>query len=198
MDQFVAQYLDDALRFAAKLTGRYVEQDSPEGASALFGLVEAARRYDPAKGSPSAIIFQYVRKHVFRDIEQGRKVAGSIHCKTCKGSGGREHDYDTGITSPECADCGGTGNRNSGTPGLEHVSVAAPDAPVVDEADTATSQAARLLAGLDERSRDILTRRYIDGLSQVQVAADLGISRAYVGKIERAALARCQSAVKGA
>lgn len=190
MDQFVTQYLALALRFAAKLTGRYVEQDSPEGASALYGLFEAGRRYDATLGTPEAILYQYVRKHVYRDLEQNVKVTGSVRCKTCKGSGGREYDYELGLTSPECPSCAGTGNRNSGTPGLDHLSTA--DVPVEDEADGAAHRAAAILKGLDPRERDILTRRYIGGLSQVRIAADLGISRAYVGKIERAALARCQ------
>lgn len=67
---------DLALRLASSFVGGFVAPDSEQGASALFGLVEAARNFDPAKGEFAACLYLYVRKYVYSD-QQNRMPLGA-------------------------------------------------------------------------------------------------------------------------
>jgi RNA polymerase sigma-B factor len=51
---------------------------------------------------------------------------------------------------------------------------------------------------LDERERKVLHLRFYSGLTQSQIALDLGISQMHVSRIIRAALERLRSAIPGA
>lgn len=54
------------------------------------------------------------------------------------------------------------------------------------------------LAGLDDRKRRILERRYWDGWTQQEVAVELGVSQMHVSRLERAALVEMQRALQPA
>ena len=45
------------------------------------------------------------------------------------------------------------------------------------------------VAHLTERQRSILTMRYFQGLTQMEVSAEIGISQAQVSRLEKAAVA---------
>jgi len=175
---FVLQYLALALKIASKILGEWVDADSDKGASAYFGLVEAAQKFDADKGTPESCIWLYVRKRVLRDLQSFTRTSKSRACKACKGK-------DT-----LCSACGGTGRQVvtlnlAGNPGRWDAN--SEDAEQVDS----------LLDRLDERSREILNQRYLGKRTQAQVAKALGISRPYVQKLEKLALASLRRAGKG-
>lgn len=176
---FIAQYLDLALRVAATVLGKFISPDSDEGASAYFGLVEAAQKFDADKGTPEACIWLYVRKRVLRDLASFTRTSKSRSCKVCKGK------------DALCEACHGTG-RQVVTLGVIG-QIGKWDSTASEDVEQVTS----LLSCLDERQRDILTQRYIGKKSQQAVADALGISRPYVQKLERQALERLRIAAKG-
>ena len=51
------------------------------------------------------------------------------------------------------------------------------------------------LAGLGEREKRILSLRYYDGKTQVEVANAIGISQAQVSRLEKSALKRLRKAI---
>lgn len=54
------------------------------------------------------------------------------------------------------------------------------------------------LAGLGERNRHVLHMRFIDDMSQPEIAEELGISQSYVSRILRSSLAQLRSEMDGA
>ena len=46
------------------------------------------------------------------------------------------------------------------------------------------------IARLDERERDILTKRYFEGKTQMEVSEEVGISQAQVSRLEKNAVGR--------
>jgi RNA polymerase sporulation-specific sigma factor len=49
------------------------------------------------------------------------------------------------------------------------------------------------IARLDERERDILTKRYFEGKTQMEVSEEVGISQAQVSRLEKNAVGRIRS-----
>ena len=49
------------------------------------------------------------------------------------------------------------------------------------------------IARLDERERDILTKRYFEGKTQMEVSEEVGISQAQVSRLEKNAVGRIKS-----
>jgi len=177
---FIVQYLDLAIRIASKILGEWIDPDSDKGASAYFGLVEAAQKFDADKGTPESCVWLYVRKRVLRDLQSFTRTSKSRACNACKGK----------IKVATCDACGGTG-RQVVTLGI------AGQVGKWDANNEDAEQVGTLLDTLDSRARDILTQRYLGKRTQQQVADKLGISRQYVTKIERQALASLRIAAKG-
>ena len=175
---FVLQYLDLALRIASKILGEWIDPDSDKGASAYFGLVEAAQKFDASKGTPESCIWLYVRKRVLRDLQSFTRTSKSRKCSTCKGK------------ETLCTACGGTGRQ------VVPLGIAG-DVGRWDANEDDAEQVGSLLDRLDDRAREILTQRYLGKRTQAQVAKALGISRPYVQKIEKQALAALRTAAKG-
>jgi RNA polymerase sigma-B factor len=61
-----------------------------------------------------------------------------------------------------------------------------PGYAAVDERDELDAA----LAGLDDRERQVLRLRYMDELSQPEIAERIGVSQSYVSRLLRTSLAR--------
>jgi len=74
--------------------------------------------------------------------------------------------------------------------------VGAPDPELEALVENASLTAA--LAGLDDRRRSIVRRRFYEGWSQQEVALWLGVSQMHVSRLERSALRDLRRHLEGA
>jgi RNA polymerase sigma-B factor len=181
---------------------------------AMFGLIKAVDRFDPALGFAFATfavptIMGELRRH-FRDRTWAVRVPRRLkdhHLIIKDGADQLRHILGRSPTIPElAAHCGLTtdetlealeaGNAYRGVPLIsdqdddpaddaEHLSV--------DEPGYATSEARMVVPGLlaalpSDRERQIIKLRFVDNMSQSQIAAELGISQVHISRLLRASL----------
>jgi RNA polymerase sigma-B factor len=180
---------------------------------AMLGLVKAVDGFDPAFGfafSTFAVptILGELRRH-FRDRTWAVRVPRRIkdhHLIIKDGADQLQHLVGRSPTIPElAAHCGLTteetlealeaGNAYGSVPLISDEDNPNDDAKYlsVDEPGYAASEARIVLPGLlaalpSDRERQIIKLRFVDDLSQSQIAAELGVSQVHISRLLRSSL----------
>jgi RNA polymerase sigma-B factor len=176
-----------------------------------IGLIKAVDRFDPDRGSrlealarPSieGEIRHYLRDRstVLRVPRTERELAARL------GATAADLTAREGRTpaAAEVAAVAGVDERRAAqashaTRAAQAVPLREDRAPAHDEADAVEARVllARGAAVLDERERRMLHLRFVEDLSQAEIAAELGLSQAHVSRLLRAALDHLRSEIEG-
>ena len=204
-DELVRLYLPLCTAMAQRYDGRGVEHDDLVQVARL-GLVKAISRYQPGRGRSFAAyavptISGELKRH-FRDrgwmVRPPRRVQ-ELRQELSMHRGELEQHLGHSASDPELADSLGLGVDKvrelvGATSCFRPTSI---DAPVDGEGgrEPAASLAyedpafelvedriclARVFAGIDQRSRKLLTLRFIDGLTQREIGERLGMTQMQV------------------
>lgn len=215
-NRIVEENMGLAIHIAKRFNARAGRDDDIEQV-AMVALVKAVDRFDPSMGVPFAsfagrTIEGEIKRH-FRDATWSVKVprgAKELHLAVRRGSDelstrlGRsptvpevanhlqlsEDDVITGLSvgevrrvesiDPPTADDGTSSDRQR--------AVSRADRGFVDVENEAVVE--RLLASLPEREREIVRLRFDEEMSQVDIAAVVGVSQMHVSRLLRRALAQ--------
>ena len=141
-----------------------------------IGLIKAVDTFDPGKGRPFAsYASRCIENELRMQLRHTRREAGTVSL---------QEPLETGADS-----------------GMLTLADVLPDLATMEEdceLRDAAAQLRQLVTALPEREQQILTLRYgLDGAvpqTQQQIAAQFGISRSYVSRLEKHALARLRRA----
>jgi len=208
-DRRVAEYRYLCRRGARKFLRGGLERCDLEQVAAL-GLIKAARRYDPATGTPfEAYAWQTIvgeLMHFVRDYEHAVRVPRRIKAleprlrrayDSCAGKLGREPSDAEVARELGVIECTVTAARQARASGamlpLDDSSVRA------IAVDVAAALEDRLmietaLRALSRVQRRVVVGSYLWGFSHAELGRTLGCSARQVSRIHRAALERMQSA----
>lgn len=180
-------------------------------------LIEAIDRFDPKKGADLASfavptitgeiknhlrdragVVRIPRRLVERDTRL-RAARDSLSARLCRQPTLSELAQEAGIPEDEAAEAIGSGGAATAVP-LQTVAATADEDSVVAVNDVFDSSEDRLLlaAGfrtLDARQRRILHLRFFAGLSQAEIAREVGLSQIQVSRVIRASLERMRGAL---
>lgn len=146
------------------------------------GLVEAARRYDPTRGSFAAFATPRIRGAI---LDAVREASGTPPYRRSNRPG--TVPAQTSLHSPV--------PHQDDELALIDIVADPHAAGAFDEAEWRVLAAhERLLASLTPRERTVLDRLYRDGCRAVQVARALGVSESRIAQIHARALARLRAA----
>lgn len=190
---------------------------------ARYGLINALDRFDPDYGvrftTYAARVIIGEIKHYFRDNSWGMRVTRSVqnlylHLKTAQEELTQSLGRDP--TVPELADHLGVGTEEvlealgassaMWAASLEDTIGHEDDREVgkfVGKEDTALESAAEwseletVLNSLDERLRKIITLRFYLGLSQQEIADEIGVSQVHVSRLLKHAFAEVRAEIEG-
>ncbi|MBO0727792.1 MAG: sigma-70 family RNA polymerase sigma factor [Acidimicrobiaceae bacterium] len=220
--QLEAELIDAHMGLARSLTRRFVRRvdslDDLEQVASL-ALVKAARRYDPARGTPFASfaavsVIGELKRHL-RDTSWALRVPRSVKERYLVVKRTQEelgHQLGQSPSIPQIADTLGateeevleaieagdsywplsldTGSDTGGTR----------DVPVNDRAldrSLEIHELQRFLPRLEARDQLILRRLYFDGYTQQQVAEEIGTSQMQVSRLNRQMLLRLREWLSG-
>lgn len=180
-----------------------------------IGLIEAIDRFDPKKGSDLAsfavpTIAGEIRNHL-RDrttvVRIPRRAAelstrlraarGGLTARLCRAPTLSELAREMGVCEDDALDAIETENARSTLP-LGDVSGDEEATPVADDAFETCDDRLLLAAGfrtLDARQRRILHLRFYAGLSQAEIAREVGLSQIQVSRVIRTSLERMRGAL---
>jgi RNA polymerase sigma-B factor len=176
-----------------------------------IGLIKAVDRFDPSRGRDLAALARpsiesEIRHHlrdnsnVLRVPRTDREVAARLD-STAAGMAAREGRTPAAAevavragVDPERAAQATRATRAAHAQQLDE-----DRAPARDDADAMEARllVARGTAALDEREQRLLQLRYVEDLSQSEIAAELGLSQAHVSRLLRAALEHLRREVEG-
>jgi RNA polymerase sigma-B factor len=206
-----AAFVELALPFARRLSRRYRGRGEPAEdleQVARLGLVKAVNRYDPERGSFTAYavvtITGEIKRH-FRNHGWGVHVPRRMQALSLEVGQARaaltaeltRHPTDEeiaerlGIGVAEVVDAqlssaaytpGSLNAEPDGFDGVEFGDLIGADDPCLGLVDDRTS-VERLICRLPERERRILGLRFYGNLSQVEIAAELGVSQMHVSRL---------------
>ncbi len=181
-----------------------------------IGLIEAIDRFDPERGSElvsfaAPTIAGEIKRHL-RDrtstVRIPRRLAelngrlrpqrASLAARLSRTPTVSELAEDAGVDEREVAEAIATEHAPVSLPVSEDASGDVDGAIVVDDAFDVCDQRLLLAVGfrtLDERERRILHLRYFAGLSQAEIAREVGISRIQVSRLIRTSLERLRGAL---
>lgn len=206
---YFTQYSDLAIALARRYSMRATWADSAEDLKqvALLGLVRAVDRFDPARGVPfsayatTTIVGEL--KHYLRDrswaVRPPRRVQ-NLYLRSQEAIGDLTQEMGRMPTSAE------VGNRLAASPGEVEEALGAGDfrrlasldaVPAGDDRAGVGVQSPdpglaavenrlalqRLLARLPERERRLVRLRYLDGLTQHEIANRMSLSQAHVQRL---------------
>lgn len=214
-----AELIESYLPLAQRIAQRYAGRGEPVEdlvQVATVGLIKAARRYDPERGTPFPsyaipTMVGELRRH-FRDMcwavrvprglqELSLRVQGALDRLTRelgRSPTTEEVAQEIGVSADEVLEALETSSAYSA------VSL---DAPVYDEdmpslgdqlgepeglleQIEARESVKRVLASLPARERRILTLRFFGGRTQAEIAREMGISQMHVSRLIARTLAR--------
>ena len=214
-DQLVLTHTGLARSLARRYLGRGELLDDLSQV-AMLGLVKASRRYDPEHGSEfssfaTSTIIGELKRH-FRDrrwmmhvrrSDQERYLATRNAIDRMVASLGRSPSVSevataTGLTSEQVEDAMETARA------LQPSSIDALIGDSVLKAEPASSDpsfeqvddrlaAAGVIATLPSRNKELLSLRFVEGLSQSQIAARIGVSQMHVSRMLASTLAQVRS-----
>lgn len=178
-----------------------------------IGLIEAVDRFDPDKGRDLAsfavpTIAGEIKNHL-RDrakiVRVPRRVASlgarvraeraTLTASLCRAPTLAELARELGMGEADAA--GAVASEHAGTT-LPLAGVSAGYEPATEDAFRACDDRLLLASGfrtLDERQRRILHLRYYAGLSQAEIAREVGLSQIQVSRVIRASLERMRGAL---
>jgi RNA polymerase sigma-B factor len=176
-----------------------------------IGLIKAVDRFDPSRGRDVAALARpsieseirhHLRDHsnVVRVPRTDREVAARLDA-TAAGMAAR--DGRTPAPADVAAEAGieqHTAEQATRATRAAHAQTLDEDrAPAREDADAVEARllVARGTAALDEREQRLLHLRYVEDLSQAEIAAELGLSQAHVSRLLRAALDHPRREVEG-
>lgn len=215
-EQVVAEVVDASRHLAVRVAHRYAGRGEPFEdllQVAVLGLLLAARRYEPDRGvgftafavpTIEGEVKRHFRDHVWavrppRRLQELRPVVVDVQDRLEQQLGRRPTPEEiaevTGATPEEVTEtlALGTAYRSLSLEGLDLAAggvaevLAAPDARLVEVEDRLTVRPA--LAGLSDRTRQVLRLHYLEEHSQQRVADEVGLSQVQVSRIVRAAIA---------
>lgn len=183
-----------------------------------IGLIEAVDRFDPQRGNELAgfaapTICGEIKRHL-RDrtstVRIPRRLAdlnrrlhprqASLAADLSRAPTLAELAHDAGVDTHEVAEALATDRARAAVPlpASGELGGELESAIVVDDAFDPSEDRLLLAAGfrtLDERQRRILHLRYFAGLSQVEIAREVGISQMQVSRLIRTSLERLRGAL---
>ncbi len=219
VDELILDHLELADNLAQRFRGRGEPIDDLVQVARL-GLVLASRRYDPSAGVPFVgyavpTVLGELRRH-FRDfvwvvrpprrLQELRPRVVTSHERLSHALGRSptttEMALDLGAPEGDVIEALCLGTAYAPVPleasDPEHVgapaeTLVAPDVRL-EEVDTRLTLRP-VLAGLPDRSRDVLRLHYFEEQSQQQVAGHIGVSQMQVSRILRSTLGRMREAL---
>ncbi len=209
-DELVEHYLPLVIAIARRYEhcGEPLEDLVQVGA---IGLLHAIDRFDPARGTQlSSFAIPTIEGEIRREL---RDRGGTIRLPRSTQEArtrvlrsrdelaaqlGRTPDDGelaaaTGLTADAVAAALQAGWAIAPVPLAEHDGAGSAEPAAVDERLDASEDRVLLAGGfaaLDERERRVLHLRYFEGLSQTQIATQVGLSQAHISRIIRDALAK--------
>lgn len=221
------ELVEEHAGFAEYLARRFVNRGEPFDdlrQVALLGLVKAVERFDPDRGVnftsfAAPTITGEIKRH-FRDKTWAIRVPRSLQelkaqIERCRGQLG--HELGRSPTIPELAETLGvteeaviegleaagayrSASLDASTSGEEGLPLAEQVHDEIDESDEADDRAVvrELLAELPIRERRIVYLRFFEGLTQAEIADQVGISQMHVSRLLARSLEDLGHAVEGA
>ncbi|WP_035351886.1 sigma-70 family RNA polymerase sigma factor [Edaphobacter aggregans] len=199
MNELIENHLGYAHAIAADLVGKYpphITRADLEGA-AEYGLVQAARSYDPAKCvSFSTFAFYRVRGAIFDEVRKAWRASHlkdgsdrSVTGESTEVSQSRETDMSWDEVENHTTSGGGTYLISLDSTCAEQVaaSTESPARSVLRKEESETIQAA--MRRLPKRYRFVLHAHYYEDLSLVSIGKRLNLSKSWVSRIHAQALA---------
>ncbi|MEZ0166759.1 SigB/SigF/SigG family RNA polymerase sigma factor [Kineococcus sp. LSe6-4] len=210
-EHLTRRHLPLAEHLAARFAGRGEPQDDLTQV-ATIGLLKALDRFDPSRGVPFGAyavptMVGEIKRH-FRDRgwamrvprrvqEAGRLLADTREVLTqelgraptvAELAERTGHDTDDVVEVLEAANAYSTVPLDTGSPSSPALALGEDDAAL---ANVENREALRpLLAALPVRERRILVLRFVRGMSQSQIAAEVGISQMHVSRLLSRTLGR--------
>ena len=221
------ELVEEHAGFAEYLARRFMNRGEPFDdlrQVALLGLVKAVQRFDPDRGVnftsfAAPTITGEIKRH-FRDKTWSIRVPRSLQelkaqIERCRGQLGHELGRsptiaeiaetldvteESVIEGLEAAGAYRSTSLDAGAPGDDGVPLAEQIHEVGSESDDADDRAVvrDLLAELPIRERRIVYLRFFEGLTQAEIAEQVGISQMHVSRLLARSLAALGRTLEGA